>query len=110
MEPAPVASTWPLPISPILTAAAGGALFLVFVTVLLLVMRARSKKRKAAIQKSLPIRVGELDGGPKVDGALPASAPMAALTGKSPRDLALEAIQSDTERAARVVAEWLLES
>lgn len=112
IEPAPVKTNWPLPISPILTAAAGGALFLVFVVALLLVMRSRSKKRKAAVQKSLPIRVGELDGGSSGSSpALPSSSPMAALPpGKSPRELALEAVKGDAERAARVVASWLLET
>jgi hypothetical protein len=74
-------------------------------------MRARAKKRKKAVLKTLPIRVGEIEGGAAADKtALPASSPVAALTGKSPRDAALEAIKADTVRAARVVASWLLES
>jgi len=112
-EPATPVSTWPLPIPPLYAAIAAGGLFLLLLTVGLVVWRIRAKKRRSSVLKALPVRVGELEnqlGGVNGAAGLPASLTLPALPpGKSPRDLALDAAKSDAERAARVIAGWLLE-
>jgi flagellar M-ring protein FliF len=108
-EPAAPVSSWPLPIPPLYAAiAAGGLILLVAGGAIFFVMRRKKAKNKRQVLTALPVKVSELEKTAE-GGQLPGGSTVPQLPEKSPRERALEACKTDAERAARVIAAWLLE-
>jgi flagellar M-ring protein FliF len=111
-EPAPAASSWPLPVSlPVLIAAGGGLLLFGAVAFMMLGARRRRRRRVSAQVISLPARVHEVQAALDEPGQL-GGAPRSALAlGPLPLHERVQAtVRADTAHAARVLSRWLEEA